>query len=72
MYQYYRQKQHNIPLIVSHQIRIANVSPSLTDAHMHFNVGHRATELTSLHTVISMNTRVSIFLVCPHLSRCVL
>ena len=26
-------KQHNIPLIVSRQISIANVSPNLTDAH---------------------------------------
>ena len=26
-------KQHNIPLIVSRQIRIPNVSPNLTDAH---------------------------------------
>ena len=27
-------KQHKIPLIVSHQINIANVSPNLTDAQM--------------------------------------
>ena len=27
-------KQHNIPLIVSRQISIANVSPNLTDAHI--------------------------------------
>ena len=27
-------KQHKIPLIVSNQIRIPNVSPNLTDAHM--------------------------------------
>ena len=28
------QKQHKIPLIVSRQISIANVSPNLTDAHV--------------------------------------
>ena len=28
-------KQHKIPLIVSRQISIANVSPNLTDARMH-------------------------------------
>ena len=27
-------KQHNIPLIISRQISIANVSPNLTDAHL--------------------------------------
>ena len=27
-------KQHKIPLIVSRQISIANVSPNLTDAHL--------------------------------------
>ena len=30
-------KQHKIPLIVSRQISIANVSPNLTDAHIRFN-----------------------------------
>ena len=29
-------KQHKIPLIVSRQIRIANVSPNLTDAYILF------------------------------------
>ena len=34
IYQYNRQKQHKIPLIVSSQISIPNVSPNLTDAHI--------------------------------------
>ena len=32
-------KQHNIQLIVSRQISIPNVSPNLTDAHLHYNLG---------------------------------
>ena len=35
-------KQHTIPLIVSRQISIANVSPNLTDAQMHIRPIHNS------------------------------
>ena len=41
-------KQHNIPLIVSRQIGIPNVSPNLTDAQIHVLSQRSISVLTSL------------------------
>ena len=41
-------KQHQIPLIVSSQIGIPNVSPNLTDAHMLYTVYINAETSTDL------------------------
>ena len=50
-------KQHKIPLIVSRQISIANVSPNLTDTHM--SMAQVASQLGCV--CLGMNSLVPIY-----------